>query len=104
MRSGDIIASGDIIKAEWVERGSLVTLVYETPGMSLSTKGRAITGGSEGDTVSVQNLQSKRTVEGVIIGPGKISVQNKSVQPTQKTSALEPDLARAPTRTSLLAQ
>ncbi|MBY0612164.1 MAG: flagellar basal body P-ring formation chaperone FlgA [Beijerinckiaceae bacterium] len=104
MRSGDIIASGDIVKAEWVERGSLVTLVYETPGMSLSTKGRAITGGSEGDTVSVQNLQSKRTVEGVIIGPGKISVQNKSVQPSQKTSALEPDLARAPTRTSLLAQ
>ena len=104
MRSGDIIASGDIVKAEWVERGALVTIVYETPGMSLSTKGRAITGGSEGETVSVQNLQSKRTVEGVIIGPGKVSVQNKSVQPSQKTSALDGQASGAPTRTSLLTQ
>ena len=88
MRSGDLIAASDIAKAEWVERGQSVTLVYETEGMSLSTKGRAVTAGGEGETVTVQNLQSKRTVEGVITGPGKVSVQNRTVQPIQKTSLL----------------
>ncbi len=79
LRIGDIIGSADIAKAEWVERGANVTIIFETAGLSLSTKGKAITGGSQGDTVSVLNLQSKKQIEATIIAPGKVSVQPQNV-------------------------
>ncbi len=104
LRVGDIIGSGDITRAEWVERGATVTLIYESAGISLSTKGKAVTAGSDGDTVSIQNLQSKRVIEGIVTGPGKVSVQNKSATQTLAKSALftAPDAAgTTPTRTAL---
>ena len=101
MRVGDIIGASDISKAEWVEKGSLVTIIYETPGLSLSTKGRALGAGSEGETVSVENLQSKRTVEGTIVAPGKITVQSKAVQPVPAKTSLTTPYGVTPTRTAL---
>jgi flagellar basal body P-ring formation protein FlgA len=80
-----------------------VTIVFETAGLSLSTKGKAITGGGQGDTVSILNLQSKRQIEGVIIAPGKVSVQPQNVVKTlkdasaQNTSAIS---SLTPTRTA----
>ena len=35
---------------------------------------KAAESGTEGDTVSVVNLQSKRTVQGVVTGPGQVSI------------------------------
>jgi flagella basal body P-ring formation protein FlgA len=37
-------------------------------------RGKAIDGGAEGDTVSVTNLQSKRVVQGTVVGPGQVLV------------------------------
>ena len=79
LRTGDIIGSADITKAEWVERGANVTIVFDTAGLSLSTKGKAITGGGQGDTISILNLQSKKQIEGTIIAPGKVTVQPQNV-------------------------
>jgi flagellar basal body P-ring formation protein FlgA len=89
LRAGDIIGANDITKAEWVERGSNVTIVFESAGLSLSTKGKAITGGGQGDTVSILNLQSKRQIEGVIIAQGKVSVQPKNIPQTLANSAVQ---------------
>jgi flagellar basal body P-ring formation protein FlgA len=103
LRAGDIIGAGDITKAEWVERGSNVTIVFETAGLSLSTKGKAITGGGQGDTVSILNLQSKRQIEGVIIAPGKVSVQPQNVVKTLKDASAQNTSAISgltPTRTA----
>ena len=102
MRTGDIIGSTDILKAEWVERGSSVNIVFEAAGLSLSTKGKAITGGGEGDTISILNLQSKRQIEGIIIAPGKVSVKPANVQKTLADAAIVNRAASGttPTRTA----
>jgi flagellar basal body P-ring formation protein FlgA len=57
-----------------VQRDQNVTLIFETDGIYLTIRGKALDGGAEGDIVNVINLQSKRTVSGVVIGRGQVSV------------------------------
>jgi flagella basal body P-ring formation protein FlgA len=37
-------------------------------------RGKALEAGTEGDTVNVLNLQSKRTVSGLVIGRGQVAI------------------------------
>ena len=57
-----------------MQRDQTVTLIYEAAGLYLTIRGKALEGGTEGDVVSVVNLQSKRTVSGVVIGRGQVSI------------------------------
>ena len=57
-----------------MQRDQSVTLIYEAAGLYLTIRGKALEGGTEGDVVSVLNLQSKRTVSGVVIGRGQVSI------------------------------
>jgi flagella basal body P-ring formation protein FlgA len=68
----------DLTKPDLVQRNETVTLVYEVPGIVLTVRGKAADGGAEGDTISVLNEQSKRTVQGTIIGPSRVLVSNGS--------------------------
>lgn len=74
LRAGQPLKSADLGKPDRVTRDQSVTLVYETPGLYLTGRGKALESGTEGDVVNVLNLQSKRTVQGIVIGPGQISV------------------------------
>ena len=71
---GDVIHVTDVIPARLVTRGSVVTLKVTTPFMQLTAQGRALQDGAEGDVVRVNNTQSNRMVEGVVTGPGEVSV------------------------------
>jgi flagella basal body P-ring formation protein FlgA len=57
-----------------VQRDQTVTLVYESAGLYLTIRGKALDNGTEGDVVSVLNLQSKRTVSGTVVGRGQVAV------------------------------
>lgn len=65
---GQPIRARDLNRSVLVGKGSMVTLVYKTPLMTLTAVGRAIEGGSRGDVVSVMNLQSKKTVFATVSG------------------------------------
>ena len=47
---------------------------YEVPGIVLTMRGKALESGAEGDLVSVLNVNSKRTIQGVVTGPGRVTV------------------------------
>lgn len=72
MRSGQALRATDLAKAEVVQRDQAVTIVVRMPGIHLTMRGKAVEAGAEGDTVNVINLQSKRTVQGTVIGPGQV--------------------------------
>jgi flagella basal body P-ring formation protein FlgA len=74
LRAGQPLRRGDLVKPDLVKRDDAVILVYEAPGMMLTTRGKAIEAGAEGDLVSAVNVQSKRTVQGVVSGPGRITL------------------------------
>ena len=74
MRSGDVLRQTDLTKPEVIARNDNVTITFQVPGILLTRRGKALEGGSNGDTINVLNVQSKRPVQGKIAGPGHVVV------------------------------
>jgi flagellar basal body P-ring formation protein FlgA len=72
VRAGEPLRVTDLMRPEIVQRNESVTLVYEVPGITVTIRGKALDSGSEGDLISVLNIQSKRTVQGVVAGPARV--------------------------------
>lgn len=79
LRPGQPIATADLMKPEIVQRNDTVTLVYEAPGLTLTLRGKAQDPGALGDTIGVLNDQTKRVVQGVVSGPGRVMVASANV-------------------------
>jgi flagella basal body P-ring formation protein FlgA len=77
LQPGRPIRSADLMKPEVVTRSDTITLVYEVPGVMITARGKAIESGAEGDVINVLNEQSKRTVQGIVTGPGRVTVSTK---------------------------
>lgn len=74
LRAGQPLRGGDVTKPDLVQRDQGVTLIYEYAGVYLTVLGKALDSGTEGDTVSVMNMQSKRTVSGVVVARGRVAI------------------------------
>ncbi len=74
LRAGQALRVADLAKPDLVTRDQNVTLIYESSGLYLTIRGKALEGGTEGDVVNVLNLQSKRLVSGIVVGRGQVSV------------------------------
>jgi flagella basal body P-ring formation protein FlgA len=92
LRAGQALRVADLAKPDLVQRDQNVTLIYESPGLYLTVRGKALEGGTEGDVVNVMNLQSKRTVSGTVSGRGQVSITVATPRPappaTDTTSSL----------------
>jgi flagellar basal body P-ring formation protein FlgA len=80
LQPGRPLRVAELMKPDLVQRGDLVTLVYEAPGVVLTLRGKAMEAGAVGDTISALNEQSKRTVQGTIAGPGRVMIRSNSPQ------------------------
>jgi flagella basal body P-ring formation protein FlgA len=87
LRAGQALKVADLAKPDLVARDEVVTLIYETAGLYLTIRGKALDNGTEGDVVNVTNLQSKRTVTGVVIGRGQVAI---SVATPRLSAVTEP--------------
>lgn len=81
MRAGQALKVADLVKPDLVQRDQGVTLIFQASGLYLTTLGKAVDNGTEGDVVNVVNLQSKRTVSGVVTGRGQVTIQIATPQP-----------------------
>jgi flagella basal body P-ring formation protein FlgA len=93
--AGRIVRHADFIKPDLVKRDEPVTLVFEAPGLTLTTRGKAMDTGAEGDVVNVLNQQSKRTIQGHVSGPGRITVSSSGSRITAPAVAAVSDRVRA---------
>jgi flagella basal body P-ring formation protein FlgA len=99
LRAGQAIKTADLAKPDLVQREQNVTLIYESTGLYLTIRGKALEGGTEGDVINVLNLQSKRTVSGIVTGRGQVSVAvatPRAAITSDATSSLQPEETRAP--------
>ena len=74
LRSGAAIAAHDVSAVQAVKANEVVTLTFEGDGVSLALQAKALTGGAVGETISVQNVSSKKTIQALVIGLGQAAV------------------------------
>jgi flagellar basal body P-ring formation protein FlgA len=75
MRAGRPLRVADLVRPDLVQRDQTVSIIYQTAGIYLTTRGKALDSGTEGDVVSVVNAHSKRTITGVVTGRGQVTIQ-----------------------------
>jgi flagella basal body P-ring formation protein FlgA len=91
MHAGQPLRTADLLKPDLVQRDQSVTVIYESPGLYLTTRGKALDNGTEGDVVNVLNPLSKRTVTGIVSGRGQVTIQVATPKPAEDiTSSITP--------------
>jgi flagella basal body P-ring formation protein FlgA len=74
LRSGAAVSAHDVSALQAVKVGEVVTLTFDSEGVSLALQGKALSGGAVGETINVQNVTSKKTIQAVVTGPGQATV------------------------------
>jgi flagella basal body P-ring formation protein FlgA len=88
VRAGQPLRTTDLMKPEIVKKNEMVLLHYEVPGIVLTMRGQALDSGTEGDIINVLNVQSKRTIQGIVTGPGRVTILSPN---TARLAASESD-------------
>lgn len=74
MAAGTPVAAVDFRAPTLVQRNETVTILYTISGMNLTARGQVLDSGSQGDLVSVRNIQSKKVIQATVTGFGTVSV------------------------------
>lgn len=74
LRPGAPLREFDIEAPSIIERGEVVSLVFQSGSLTLAARARAMESAAAGDLIRFVNLQSNRTVEAVAEGPGRARV------------------------------
>lgn len=72
--AGKPVRPSDLGPAALIERNQLVSLIFLSGGLAISTEGRALARGSEGEVIRIMNLGSRTTVSGRIGPDGAVYV------------------------------
>ena len=76
LRAGQAIRSRDLKKPVLVGRGDLVLLELKTQAMFLTSRGKALEDGSLGENIRIENMQSKRTITGTVVGHRTVQISD----------------------------
>ncbi|PTW61777.1 flagella basal body P-ring formation protein FlgA [Breoghania corrubedonensis] len=77
---GRVLVKRDFEEPIAVERRSRVIITYEISGLKLTVQGEAMADAVKGDVIDVLNIQSRRTIQAVVTGPGRVSVQPRTAR------------------------
>jgi flagella basal body P-ring formation protein FlgA len=72
LRAGETVRADDVRRPVIVTKGSLVTMTFEAPGITLTATGKAMSEGGIGETVTVVNPVSYRQIVCTVTGPGMV--------------------------------
>lgn len=64
----------DVHPQIFVNKGALVTLMVQTPYLSITAQGKAMEDGTKGQVIHVVNTSSNKSVEGIVTGMNVVSV------------------------------
>lgn len=95
LRANQALRAADLSRAEVVQRNEAVTMVYEVPGIVLTMRAKALEAGAVGDVIALLNMQTNRTIQATVAGPGRVTLA-----PTTPlvAAALAPNPARSRTQ------
>jgi len=89
LRAHQVVRADDLRHPVLVQKGTIVTMTFEAPGVLLTATGRAMTEGGIGDTVTIQNPASFRQIQGIVTGARAVRATGttRTVSPTHIASA-----------------
>lgn len=74
------IRSRDIQRPFLIHKGEPVTMAFTRANLRLIASGRALENGSRGEMIRIQNLRTKKTVEGIVDSSGRVNVNFRTDQ------------------------
>jgi flagellar basal body P-ring formation protein FlgA len=74
LRAGAPVLPHDVGSAQVIKSGDVVTVNYEAEGIKLTLDGKSMGSAGVGDSLAVQNTQSKKIVQAIVTGPGQAVV------------------------------
>jgi flagella basal body P-ring formation protein FlgA len=74
LKAGAVLTPGHVKNPLAVKKGAIVMILADAAGIKVHMKGKALKSGSPGEWIPVQNLSSKRQIEGRILRAGVIQV------------------------------
>jgi flagella basal body P-ring formation protein FlgA len=86
LAAGTALRGGDLVRKDLVARGENVMIVYRSRNLTLTMRGTASEAGARGDSIAITNPQSKRVLQGIVTGPGQVTVDAPSLGPVAATS------------------
>ncbi|MEE2690779.1 MAG: flagellar basal body P-ring formation chaperone FlgA [Pseudomonadota bacterium] len=69
---GQPLSKDDLRRPTLIERNAIVTMEFVKGPMLISTEGRALDNGGDGDRIRVMNLLSKRIVSAVVVNANTV--------------------------------
>jgi flagella basal body P-ring formation protein FlgA len=93
MRAGQPLLRAQLMKPELVHRDNTITLVYEVPGITITTRGKALEAGAMGDTIGVANVETKRTIQGTVSGPNRVTIMSTTARIAPVAAAMPQSVA-----------
>lgn len=74
LRSGAAAASRDVGAARVIEKDDMLTVMFQSGGVTLSLQAKAMGPAAVGEPVTVTNLSSKKVFQAIAAGPGRAVV------------------------------
>jgi len=74
LRAGAAALARDVSAPQVVKAGEIITVTFEADGVALSLQGKALTAAGVGETLTVENTQSKKAIQALVTGPGQAVV------------------------------
>lgn len=87
LRPGQALRGADLMKPAIVQSHDIVAIVYQAPGLTLTLRGQAQQSGALGDEINVVNMETKRVVQGIVIGSGEVRVGAVTTQVAEASAS-----------------
>jgi len=82
LRPNSPIRLSDVEKPRIVKKNTLVSVVYKVGTLNITFRGRALEDGALGETISVLNSRSRRTIQTIITAPNTVTAQINKLRQT----------------------
>ncbi|WBV44572.1 flagellar basal body P-ring formation chaperone FlgA [Pseudoroseomonas cervicalis] len=84
--AGQPVPLSELSAQQAVRRDSVVQLVHEATGLSLTTSGRALEDGALGATITILNLSNGAVLLGEVLAPGRVRALGPAPEPQTATA------------------
>jgi flagellar basal body P-ring formation protein FlgA len=99
LAAGQPLMVSELMRPSMVQKGAAVTMLLESPGITLSAQGQALESGAIGERIRVLNPVSRAVLEAEIIGPDRVRVAPNSMPTTRSMSnGSDPGVAQVSVR------